>query len=111
MNIITRYQANELSKLNRAEINAKVFELLKKEYEAEKSTKKVVDYIFDKIRSDSADGLFESNIDISFNGVDDDVNYYKDYGTLIERSLNHLGYVVDSIPLSHELRLFIRWGE
>jgi hypothetical protein len=109
MNFITKYQANEIAKKSRAEINASVFEFLKEDYESEGSTRKIVDSIFDKIRSDAADGFFESSIDLSFDRVDDDVDFYKDYSVLIERSFNHLGYIVDSIPLKNELRLFISW--
>lgn len=111
MNIITRYQANEIAKKNLTEINASVFEFLKDDYEAEKTTKEIVDAIFNKIRQDAADGLFESSIDISFATVDDDLSYYRDYSILIERSFNHLGYTVDAIPLKNELKLLISWGE
>lgn len=109
MNIITKYQADEIAKFNRARINKEVFEFLKEEYGLDEVIKKVVDAIFDKIREDSAAGVFESSIEINFGTVNDNLNYYQDFAYLIERSFNHLGYTVDSIPLKNELRLFISW--
>lgn len=109
MNIITKYQANEISKKRWAETNAEIYAFLKEEYEIDGTTREVVDGIFNKIREDSELGFFESIIEISFANVDDDVKYYKDYSSLLERSFNHLGYVVESIPFKNELRLFVSW--
>jgi hypothetical protein len=109
MNIITRYQANEIAKKSRAEINEISFNFLKEDCEAEGYIKKIVDSIFDKIKEDSADGLFESSIDISFNEPTFDASFYKDYGVLLESAFGHLGYIVDSISLNNGLRLFVNW--
>ena len=66
MNIITKYQADEIAKFNRARINKEVFEFLKEEYGLDEVIKKVVDAIFDKIREDSAAGVFENYLILSF---------------------------------------------
>ena len=102
MNIITKYQADEIAKFNRARINKEVFEFLKEECELDEVIKKVVDAIFDKIREDSAAGVFESSIEINFGTVNDNLNYYQDFAYLIERSFNQLRYIVDTIPSKNE---------
>lgn len=112
MNIITRYEANELSKREWEADNLFAFNEVKTWYDEYQGFRDIVDTIFNKIKECSSFGEFDAQIDIRLEKKEfDNLEYYNKLGLALSRFLQHLGYIVDKNPTENGLFLWINWWD
>jgi hypothetical protein len=109
MNIITNYQAREITASNLAKRQEKHYKLMLEFYNRYKSFKKNIDAIFDGIRNNAKAGESVCFVDIKYQKFEDHVEFYDGLGKVLVDAFSYLGYTASSTSTKDGVSIWIEW--